>query len=159
MCVLNPSMYERVKRNKTLKNPQKKVCNDSFRNFCRPLNTWTSSNFVPFIKFFSSYCIYLIQQSPQFTSAAWSNTSWKHCINFKYAKHANFLKHNKHANFLKQVKHAYFLKHAISWGMPSTPSTRACKAPEARKAREPTSTANTWARQARKARKTRKHAI
>ena len=85
-------IYISVKRNKTIKNPQKKeVCNDSFNSFCHPLNAWAYSNFLPSIK-------YIIQQSPQFTNAPWSNTSRKHFINFKYAKHA------------------------ILWNMPSMPS-------------------------------------
>ena len=93
VCFLTPSMYIRVKRNETLKNGQKKACNGNVNNFCRPLNTWVYSNFLPSIKYISSYCLYFnliysIQQSPQFTSAPWSNTLRKHFINFKHAEHA-----------------------------------------------------------------------
>ena len=37
--------------------------------------------------------IYLIQQSPQFASASWSNESRKNLINFKHTKHAKFIEH------------------------------------------------------------------
>ena len=146
VCFLTLSVYESAKRNKTLKNAQKKkVCNNNFSNFCRPLNTWASSNFLPSVKYISSYClwfniIYLIQQSPQFISAPWSNTSRKHFINFKHDKQAilwstpntlfyearqarKFFEARQARHFMKYVRHANVLKHAkhtISWSKPST---------------------------------------
>ena len=87
---------------------------------CSPLNTWASRNFLPSIKYISSYCpeldmIYLIQQSLQLTSVPLSNTSRKYFINFKHAKHAIYKAYQAH-HLMKQSKQA---KHDISWNMPS----------------------------------------
>ena len=106
MCFLTTSKYKRVKRNKNPKNPwHNNVGNNMFSISCCPSNTLASSNFLPSIKYIILYylyfnIIYLIQLSPQFTSAPWSNTSRKYFLNFKHAKHIN---------------------HAILWSMPTTP--------------------------------------
>ena len=39
------------------KSTEKKVCNNSFNNLCFSLNTWSYSNFLPSIKYISSYCL------------------------------------------------------------------------------------------------------
>ena len=50
-------VYKCDKKRSSQKSTEKKVSNDSFGNFCRLLNTWAYSNFLPSIKHISSYCL------------------------------------------------------------------------------------------------------
>ena len=93
---------------------KQKVCNDSFSNFCRPLNTWASSNFLLSVKYTSSYWLwYNLLNSTESTVHK--------CSLVKHIK--------KTFNQFKARQARHFMKHAILW---STPSTLFCVARQAR---------------------------
>ena len=104
---------------------------------CSPLNTWASRNFLPSIKYISSYCpeldmIYLIQQSLQLTSVPLSNTSRKYFINFKHAKHAILWSSPSRPSmtFYETCQACHFIRHTKYVGTPSSYSMQtrqACK--------------------------------